>query len=255
MMDARESTQNQIVFLDRGDYTTCTIFLHGCTILSWRIHNEEQIFLSRVSPLSQYHYIRGGIRLIWPHYSTWSFGRFNGFARDILWTVIRGPESLPNGDVFVDVSSSSEYYTKSMWCFDFELIYRITLHFNQLTLSVTIKNTSKYFNYDFNAVLQANIKINDIKDVKIVGLENCSYVDIEVPRDSSLLKVTSEETVIDKHINRAYQDTPDVIDVYTASNKLLKITKHNLPDVNVWNPGQEIVRKIHDIGNTYPFYS
>ena len=33
-----------VVVLDRGNNTTCTINLHGCTIVSWRVNNQEQVW-------------------------------------------------------------------------------------------------------------------------------------------------------------------------------------------------------------------
>ena len=37
-----------VIQLDRGNNTTCTVNLHGCTIVSWRVNNQEQLFVSKV---------------------------------------------------------------------------------------------------------------------------------------------------------------------------------------------------------------
>ena len=37
-----------VVVLDRGNNTTCTINLHGCTIVSWRVNNQEQARVFRI---------------------------------------------------------------------------------------------------------------------------------------------------------------------------------------------------------------
>uniref|UniRef100_A0A8D8BIG7 (northern house mosquito) hypothetical protein n=1 Tax=Culex pipiens TaxID=7175 RepID=A0A8D8BIG7_CULPI len=34
-----------VVVLDRGNNTTCTINLHGATVVSWRVNNQEQLFV------------------------------------------------------------------------------------------------------------------------------------------------------------------------------------------------------------------
>ena len=39
---ATEMASPPVVVLDRGNNTTCTINLHGCTIVSWRVNNQEQ---------------------------------------------------------------------------------------------------------------------------------------------------------------------------------------------------------------------
>ncbi|CAB0039856.1 unnamed protein product [Trichogramma brassicae] len=37
-----------VVVLDRGNNTTCTINLHGATVVSWRVNNQEQLFVSHL---------------------------------------------------------------------------------------------------------------------------------------------------------------------------------------------------------------
>ena len=41
-----------VVVLDRGNNTTCTINLHGCTIVSWRVNNQVKTRLNRPYPSS-----------------------------------------------------------------------------------------------------------------------------------------------------------------------------------------------------------
>ena len=35
-----------VVPMDRGNNTTCTINLHGATIVSWRVNNQASFYLS-----------------------------------------------------------------------------------------------------------------------------------------------------------------------------------------------------------------
>uniref|UniRef100_A0A182F1N5 Uncharacterized protein n=1 Tax=Anopheles albimanus TaxID=7167 RepID=A0A182F1N5_ANOAL len=37
-----------VVVLDRGNNTTCTINLHGATVVSWRVNNQEQLFVRKM---------------------------------------------------------------------------------------------------------------------------------------------------------------------------------------------------------------
>ena len=36
-----------VVVLDRGNYTTCTVHLHGGTILSYRVNNKEILYMKQ----------------------------------------------------------------------------------------------------------------------------------------------------------------------------------------------------------------
>ena len=37
-----------VVPMDRGNNTTCTINLHGATIVSWRVNNQASFYLASV---------------------------------------------------------------------------------------------------------------------------------------------------------------------------------------------------------------
>ena len=45
-----DTMASPVIQLDRGNNTTCTVNLHGCTIVSWRVNNQEQLFVSKVRP-------------------------------------------------------------------------------------------------------------------------------------------------------------------------------------------------------------
>uniref|UniRef100_A0A6P7FZ00 glucose-6-phosphate 1-epimerase n=2 Tax=Diabrotica virgifera virgifera TaxID=50390 RepID=A0A6P7FZ00_DIAVI len=246
-MDARESTEGKIVTLDRGDYTTCTINLQGATVVSWRINNEEQLFVSRRCTFSKFNNIRGGVRLVWPHYSTWSFGRRHGFGRDMLWRVLKGPELLLNGDVFVVVGVTSNQYTKSMWNFDFEMHNRITLHSSQLTMAYTVINKSPYFDFDFHINLQTYVKVSDISTMRIVGLENFPYDDQVITDGTSMFIEKEKEIRVQGEFDRIYQEVPKLVNIYMDKNKQLSISLQNLPDLGFFNPGPEKAKKMDDL--------
>ena len=55
-----------VVIMDRGNNTTCIINLHGSTIVSWRVNNQEQLFVSKKSVFDGRQPIRGGIPFIFP---------------------------------------------------------------------------------------------------------------------------------------------------------------------------------------------
>merc|ERR1711892_378499 len=89
--------------LDRGNNTTCTINLHGATIVSWRVNNQEQLFVSKKSVFDGRKPIRGGIPFIFPQFGQWNYGTngppYNGFGRISRWQLDKGPERLPSGDI------------------------------------------------------------------------------------------------------------------------------------------------------------
>ena len=78
--------QVPVVVMDRGNNTTCTINLHGCTIVSWRVNNQEQLFVSKRSVFDGKKAIRGGIPFVFPIFGASSVMPQHGFARISRYT-------------------------------------------------------------------------------------------------------------------------------------------------------------------------
>lgn len=59
--------------------------------------------------------IRGGIPFVFPQFGASQFGPNHGFARIVRWTLERGPERLPNGDIEAVLSLCDSDFSRSMW--------------------------------------------------------------------------------------------------------------------------------------------
>ncbi|ROT60935.1 putative glucose-6-phosphate 1-epimerase isoform X2 [Penaeus vannamei] len=124
-----------VVVLDRGNNTTCTVNLHGATVVSWRVNNQEQLFVSKQAIFDGKRAIRGGIPIVFPQFGAWSTGPQHGFARISRWELKKPPERLPTGDVEAIFQLLDNEFTRSMWNYPFSLTYRLILrekelHFN-----------------------------------------------------------------------------------------------------------------------------
>lgn len=145
--------KSKIIVLDRGEYTTCTVNLQGATVTSWRINNEEQLFVSRQSQ-SQEH-ITEGIQLIFPHFGVWNFGPKQGFARTLSWVLEEGPERMDSGDVFALFSLSDDFYTQALWGYRFRLLYKITLCNSKLMFKICVENLCESSPFNFHVMQKA----------------------------------------------------------------------------------------------------
>lgn len=130
---------DDVVVLDRGQYTVCVISLYGCTVTSWRIENIEQLFLSRKSDYEYLKPNRGGISVFFPVYGHWNFGHRHGFAHVLPWSIDKRPEKLPNRDIRAEFTLRDNAFTRSMWSYSFEMKLVITLGEKQLDFKVSLK--------------------------------------------------------------------------------------------------------------------
>merc|ERR1711936_1440904 len=162
-----------VVPMDRGNNTTCTINLHGATIVSWRVNNQEQLFVSKKSVFDGRKPIRGGIPFIFPQFGTWHYGTngppYNGFGRIARWQCDKVPERLPSGDIEAIFSLCDSDYTFSMWQHQFRISYRIILREKELHLNIGVYNPSKIFIGNFNIIFLVHI-FNNLNTFNITGI-------------------------------------------------------------------------------------
>lgn len=236
-MDAHfpDTGERKTLILDRGEYTSCTINLHGCAITSWRIRNEEQLFISGHATFDEKQPVAGGISLAFPHYSAWTFGPEDGFAKIMRWKVEQEATTHPNRDVEARLSLVADDFSRSMWNFSFGIACRVLLQERGLRINVEVTNTDAHLPFYFELMLQCALKAS-ADHSKVSGLNNCPCRERRMIDDSFVLD--SDETVIvDGQIDRLYRATPDVISIARWNmDKGLEFRKSNLPDIIISNP-------------------
>ncbi|XP_065207431.1 uncharacterized protein LOC135836488 [Planococcus citri] len=238
------SSGSTVVNLDRGNNTTCTINLHGATVVSWRVNNQEQIFVSKQAIFDGKKAIRGGIPIVFPQFGPWNYGPQHGFARISRWNVEKPPERLPSGDVEAIFSLIDNEYTKSLWDFPFKLTYRLILREKELHFNLAVYNPSKEAMCPFYLLLHTYFKVPDVRRCQITGLLGCTYID--KTRENTMYHENREVVTIDEWTDRIYQNTPqEIMITNVVSGRKMKILKYNLSDTVIWNPWE----KAKDIGD------
>ncbi|XP_023015924.2 uncharacterized protein isoform X2 [Leptinotarsa decemlineata] len=163
----------------------------------------------------------------------------------MLWKLETRPTCNKNGDVFAEFSLSSDAFTESLWSSQFSILCRITLRERQLEIKLTIENLSKEFPMDFNCMHHAYFKVPDVAKCKIRGLKNCRYFHNQDPEKNMFTELRNEVT-ISQHTDILYQRISKemYLDKTGDWEKVLKITKTNLPDMVLWNPWQEMAKTL-----------
>ncbi|KAK4015022.1 glucose-6-phosphate 1-epimerase isoform X1 [Daphnia magna] len=241
-----------VVVLDRGNNTTCTINLHGATVVSWRVNNQEQLFVSKQAVFDGKKAIRGGIPFVFPQFGSWNYGPQHGFARIIRWHVEKAPERLPSGDIEAMFCIVDNEVTRSMWNFPFRLSYRLILREKELHFNIGVYNVGKDVTFSFNLLLHTYFKVPDVRRCQITGLQGCTFVD--KTRDGAIYQEVRDVVTVNEYTDRVYQNTPqEHIITNVVSNRKMRIQKYNFPDTVVWNPWVEKAREIQDFGDDeYP---
>lgn len=255
-----------VVPMDRGNNTTCTINLHGATIVSWRVNNQEQLFVSKKSVFDGRKPIRGGIPFIFPQFGQWNYGMngppYHGFARISKWQLEKGPERMPSGDIEAIFSLCDSDFTYSMWQHHFKISYRIILREKELHLNIGVYNPSKEGSFDFNVMLHSYFKCPDVRRCQVTGLNGITFLDRtrtgpegppgSPPPQPPAYQECREVVTLNEWTDRVYINTPlphEHIVTNVVSGRKMRIQKYNLPDTIIWNPWAEKAKELSDFGD------
>ncbi|XP_026486596.1 uncharacterized protein LOC126772664 [Nymphalis io] len=237
-----------VVVLDRGNNTTCTVNLFGATVVSWRVNNQEQLFVSKQAVFDGKRAIRGGIPFVFPQFGQWAFGPQHGFARVARWHVEKMPERLPSGDVEAVFSLMDDDFTRSMWHFQFRLTYRLILREKELHFNIGVYNPSKELTFSCQLLLHTYFKVPDVRRCQITGMHGCMFID--KTREGAVYQETREVVTINEWTDRIYQNTmQEHIITNVVSGRKMRIQKYNFPDTVIWNPWAEFAKEIPDFGD------
>ncbi|XP_018564358.1 putative glucose-6-phosphate 1-epimerase [Anoplophora glabripennis] len=238
----------KIVVLDRGDYTSCTLNLHGATVTSWRIKNQEMVFVSRQSHFTGLSHIRGGIQFVFPVMGSWIFGPNHGFARDLPWDLEEGPNKTDTGDVYAIIRLTANPYTNALWAYKFKLYYKITLYEYKIVFNIGVENISEIYPFEFNIMQHSLMRVPDVTKCEFIGFKNCRYKDCL--KNNEMMKEEREKVTISEHTDRIYINAPNqVVVTNVMKGGSLKIVKKRTRDINLWNPWTEKSLTIPDLGN------
>jgi len=242
-----------VVVLDRGNNTTLTVNLHGCTIVSWRVNNQEQLFVSKRSVFDGKKPIRGGIPFVFPIFGASNILPHHGFARIARWQLEKGPDKLHTGDIEAVFSLYDSEMTRSVWNCEFRVSYRLILREKELHMNVCVYNPNKEIPFNFNLLLHTYFKCPDVRRCQITGMKHCTFID-RTREPPNRYQECREVVTIGEWTDRIYEGTPpEHIITNVVSGRKMRIQKYNFPDTVVWNPWMEKAKEIPDYGDDeYP---
>ncbi|XXH06083.1 hypothetical protein Hte_012528 [Hypoxylon texense] len=239
------------------------ILLYGATVISWKnCFGLERLWLSDAAKLDGSKAVRGGIPLVFPvfgtapdHAATSKLPQ-HGFARNSRWEFLgkSSSESAGPSDTSVKLdfglsSNTLEDSVKSLWPYNFSIIYSVTLSPESLSTSIVITNDGAE-PIDFQVLMHTYLRVNssaeengetnarqqDISQIQVTGLEGSEYVD---KVDAAKTKSQSGAVTITGETDRVYtpaKGPSHAVAVAEEGEAVFTVVRDNLKDVVVWNP-------------------
>jgi glucose-6-phosphate 1-epimerase len=229
--------------LDAGSSGQAFVAAQGAQVLSWQAADGiERLYLS---PLSggltregrESAPIRGGVPICFPQFSGRGPLVKHGFARNLPWRLgNRTPASLT-------MTLHDDAASRQQWPHAFSTQLLVELASGTLEMVFKVANTGSS-PFSFTAALHTYLRVEDIRRIRLLGLENVAYQDAT---DNCAVK-----TQLDKHlcipgeVDRVYMQPPGPVSLVEQDRTLLTISQQGFFDTVVWNPGPDRARMLAD---------
>ncbi|CAG0886877.1 unnamed protein product [Darwinula stevensoni] len=224
-----------------------TVIITGATIVSWRVNNQEQLFVSKQAIFDGKKAIRGGVPFVFPQFGSWAIGPQHGFARITQWALEKPPERLPSGDVEAIFSLQDSDFTRGIWNHAFRLSYRLILREKELHFNVGVYNPGAEA-FSFTILLHTYFKAPDVRRCQITGLTGSTFID--KTQEGAVFRESRDVATISEYTDRIYCNTAgEHVICNVVSGRKMRMQKYNLPDTVVWNPWAEKAKGMSDFGD------
>lgn len=226
-------------------FSTAEIYLNGATLTHFQKKGDEPLlFLSRFSRFEQGQPIRGGIPVIFPWFGPREGQPSHGFVRQHNWELFE-IATLTNGAVRLLFRFPD--HPESALVGRFKAAYSVVVG-ETLTCELAVTNRSPDQKLEFENCLHTYFQVGDIKRVKILGLQNTTYIDKvrQFARDTESRK----EITISEEVDRVYLDTTNTVEIVDESlRRKVRVEKSGGASTVIWNPWSKKAQEMPDFGN------
>ncbi|XP_057951737.1 putative glucose-6-phosphate 1-epimerase isoform X4 [Malania oleifera] len=157
------------VVLTSAHGSEAEIYLFGGCITSWKLSNgNDLLFVRPDAVFNGQKPISGGIPHCFPQFGPGPMQQ-HGFSRNMNWSIIDSENVEGNPVVTLELKDSP--YSRSMWDYSFQALYKVTLQMKNLSTELTITNTDKR-PFSFNAALHTYFRAS-VNGAAVRGLRGC----------------------------------------------------------------------------------
>ncbi|KAJ1451615.1 galactose mutarotase-like domain-containing protein [Pelagophyceae sp. CCMP2097] len=161
------------VRLSLGGDASAEVALFGATVLSWRCGGAERLWVSSLSAMDGSAPIRGGVPIAFPQFADDGPLPLHGFARVSQWTLVDETNDDNTATATFELLSPQAI---AGWGGECSLRYTVSLTRQSLHLELKVENVG-YTSFDFTACLHTYLRVSDVRDFTLVGLEGLEYYD------------------------------------------------------------------------------
>ena len=219
-----------------NEFCYARISLYGGNVLSFIPNGSTPlIYVCRGAVLKDGKAIRGGVPICAPWFGASSIPGFpaHGAVRTAVWE----PDIVTSTVIVLKLNAESLPEKFAGITLNYKLYIRLE---KELSVDLECSNFGSK-DVDFSAAMHTYFPVNDIKFLRINGLDGKKYFDALTGEE----KIQHGYIIIDREVDRIYQDGGAQI-VILDNGKIIRIDKRNSNSTVVWNPWSEKAKSFSD---------
>jgi glucose-6-phosphate 1-epimerase len=237
----------EVLALQSADGASLFATAHGAHLISWKPASgqsagEEQFYLSSLAAFGGSNAVRGGVPVIFPQFAGEGPLPKHGFLRNRAWRLLSA-EQPASGPATASFEIEDDAATQAIWPHAFRAQLQLQLVGDRLEIRLLVTNTGATA-FRFTAALHSYLKVADIADVRIQGLQGLRYRDSAA--NGTPATESADRLAIVGEVDRIYFDAPPVIELIELQRHL-RIESTDFPDAVVWNPGEAKAAALVDL--------
>lgn len=213
------------------------VALRGAQLLSWKAaEGRERLFLGERADGGPGSAIRGGVPVIFPQFAERGRLRKHGFARLLDWAFL----GLDAGAAVFELRDGPG---TADWPQAFACRLSVALEAEAVGIALEVENRGETA-FAFTAALHTYLRVDDIADAALEGLQGCDYEDSAA--GGTLRRKDHAALGFDGEIDRIYSDVVAPLQLVEGARRL-PIAQDGFADTVVWNPRARLAARIADL--------
>ncbi|XP_051126798.1 putative glucose-6-phosphate 1-epimerase [Andrographis paniculata] len=208
------------------------VYLFGGCVTSWKVSGKDLLFVRPDAVFNGQKPISGGIPHCFPQFGPGAMQQ-HGFARNMNWSVVNSENVEGNPTVTLELKDES--YSRSMWDYSFQALYKVTLENKTLSTELKVTNTDAK-PFSFTTALHTYFSASAAA-ASVRGLKGCKTLNKDPdPKYPVEGKEERDVVVFPGFVDCIYLDAPSELHMNNGLGDVISIKNTNWTDTVVWNP-------------------
>lgn len=229
----------EAITLRTANGATAGVYPYGAQVVSWRtVDGAERLFTSATTYLRSGAAIRGGVPIVFPQFAELGPLPKHGLVRTLAWQ----PIQVTDDNILLQLTDNDA--TRQHWPHHFTAQYQVTLSDQALRMRLSITNTDSQ-PFSFTAALHTYLRVQDIEQVSIDGLQQLRYSD-KTAGGAQAVQATGSLRIAGE-VDRIYFSALQPITVHEPRQRSLQCSASGFDDAVIWNPGADKAAALADL--------